>query len=402
MSLKSWFGIGPPNVRAAITSGDLAAAMRGSNTAAGVSVVESTALRVGAVKSCVKVLAEGVAQLPLIVYRRTDDGKERATDHPLYTLLHDEPNGWQTSFDFRSLQQAHLALYGNAYALKTVVRGQVRELLPVLPSAVTVHQGDDWRLTYKVRSQGEDKEYPQDQVLHLRGLSTDGVIGLSPIRDAAESIGLSMQTERYGGRLFGNNARPSGVLSTDRVLNEEQMKGVAKSWNASHGGDGNLGTAVLDGGWKFSSMSIPNDDAQFLETRKFQVSDIARIFRVPPHMIGDLERATFSNVEQMSLEFVQYTLMPWLRQWEQRLTASLLTPAERGEYFIEFLVDGLLRGDAKTRAEVNQIGVQNGWLSPNDVRRMENMNPRDGGDEYNSAANIFGTEGGDNARSDQD
>jgi HK97 family phage portal protein len=364
----------------------------GAATASGVSVTPATALQISTVYACVRVLAESVAMLPLILYnRRPDGGKERDESHPLFEVLHDRPNAWQTSFEFREMMMGHLALRGNAYA--EIVPGQtqvVAELLPLHPDRVIPFRAPDGRIAYKHQSErGPERVLLQDEMFHLRGLSSDGVTGLSPIQLHRESLGLAVATQEHGARLFGNSARPDGVLTVPSVLDEEAEKALIAGWERRHRGSANAHRIdVLDGGMEWKQVGMTSEDAQFLETRKFQRGEIASIFRVPPHKIGDLERATFSNIEQQSIEFVTDTLMPWLVRWEQAISRDLFSPESRRTRFAEFLVAGLLRGDQASRFTAYATARQWGWLSANDIRRLETLNPIEGGDVYLSPTNM--------------
>lgn len=360
-------------------------------SASGISVTPDSAMRIAAVYASVRVLAESVAQLPLILYRRLPNGgKERAMDHPLSYLLHDAPNSYQTSFEWREMLQGHLALRGNAFAYINRVGKEVRELLPLHPGNVSVKQDDNWNLTYTAQMKsGSSSDYRQDRILHLRGLSSDGIVGLSPVQLFREAMGLSLATERHGAKMFSNGARIGGLLKHPGKLSDDGAKRLKDSFEATYGGVENAyKTALLEEGLTWEHVGMTNEDAQFLDTRKFQRSEIASIFRVPPHMIGDLDKATFSNIEQQSLEFVMFSLAPWLKRWETALNKSLLRPEERQEFFFEFLVEGLLRGDFKTRVEGYASGLQQGWLCPNEVRERENLNPIKGGDEYLRPLNL--------------
>ena len=361
---------------------------------AGKNVTERSAMQMTAVYSCVRVLSEAVAGLPLHLYKyRSDGGKEKALKHPLYFLLHDEPNPEMTSFVFRETLMTHLLLWGNAYA--QVIRngkGEVVALYPLMPNRMSVDRDENGRLYYKYYRGSDEairnKEYevvlsPYD-VLHIPGLGFDGLVGYSPIAMAKNAIGLAIATEEYGAKFFANGAAPSGVLEHPGTLKNPDK--VRESWNATFGGSHNANkVAVLEEGMKYTPISISPEQAQFLETRKFQINEIARIFRVPPHMVGDLEKSSFSNIEQQSLEFVKYTLEPWLVRWEQSMVRSLLTPSEKREYFIKFNVDGLLRGDYASRMSGYATARQNGWMSANDIRELENLDripAEDGGDLY--------------------
>ena len=363
-------------------------------TSAGRAVNEQTAMQVTAVYACVRILAEAIAGLPLCVYRYTENGsKEKVLDHPLYALLHDEPNSEMTSFIFRETMMSHLLLWGNAYAqIIRDGRGQVLGLYPLLPSKMDVSRADNGELVYtynrSIDNYGSKKRTEQiqlrrEEVLHIPGLSFDGLIGYSPIAMAKNAIGMALATEDYGATFFANGATPGGVLEHPGVVKDPAH--LRESWHAQFSGKNSHNVAVLEEGMTFHQMSIPPEEAQFLETRKFQIDEIARIFRVPPHMVGDLEKSSFSNIEQQSLEFVKYTLDPWVIRWEQAMHQALLLPDEKPALFVKFNVDGLLRGDYQSRMNGYAVGRQNGWLSANDIRELENMNriaAEEGGDLY--------------------
>lgn len=339
----------------------------------------------------VRILAESVASLPLPLYRRLPNGgKERATDHPLYPILHDLPNPEMTSYYLRETLMGHLGLWGNAFAEIELNRaGQVRGLWPLRPDLVVVKRINR-RLFYDVlMPTGPNVRLPWERVMHIPAFGTDGVVGYSPIAMARQAVGLAMGTEEFGARFFGNGARPGVVLEHPGHLSDEAQVRLRKSIETRHQGLSNAHRLmILEEGMGLKEVGIPPEDAQFLETRKFQVAEIARLYRIPPHMLADLERATFSNIEQQSLEFVIFTLQPWLVRWEQTIGRDLLTQAERQTYLAEHLVAGLLRGDTQSRYEAYSIGRQNGWLSANDVRRLENMNPIPGGDDYLAPLNM--------------
>lgn len=369
--------------KATTTDKVLAEILRGATSASGANVTSESAMRVAAVYSCVRVISETVASLPLHVYKRLDNGKERAPTHPLYRLLYREPNPWQTSMEFREMMQAHLCLRGNAYAIVSWNGDRiVRELIPVHPDRVEVTQRPDMSLVYEIRGAGGGKvAFPQDEILHLRGLSSDGVCGRSVLADAREAIGVAMSTQEYAGRLFANDATPGVVLKHPTRLGPETAKALKASWDSAFGGSANARrTAVLEEGMTIERLSMTSDDSQFLETRKFTRSELAGIFRVPPHLIGDLDRATFSNIEHMGIDFVTHCIRPWLVRWEQALSKALIVAPDT--YFPEFNVDALLRGDIKSRYEAYAVGRNWGWLSANDIRALENLNPIEQGDEY--------------------
>ncbi|MBK8211614.1 MAG: phage portal protein [Rhodospirillales bacterium] len=351
-----------------------------------------------AVLAATRVLSEGVAQLPLILYEREAKGRRRATDHRLYPLLHAAPNPAMTSFELRELMMIHLPLWGNAVC--EIVRdsaGRPAQLWPLMPQWMTINAAVDGTRWYTYRPPGfAEVPLRSEQVLHVPGMGSDGIAGRSLIRLARESVGLGMAAERYGATVFGNGTVPGGVLEHPGELGEEAYERLRKSWSERHEGLANAQRlAILEEGMKYNRIGIPPEDAQFLETRKFQRTEIAAIFRVPPHMIGDLERATFSNIEQQSLDFVIYTLSPWLVRIEQRISLQLLSQAERARFYVEHLVDGLLRGDIASRYQAYSTGRQWGWLSANDVRQLENMNPVADGDAYLVPLNMIemGAEG---------
>jgi HK97 family phage portal protein len=358
----------------------------GIQSNAGVNISEYNAMTSTAVYACVRVLSETIASLPLPLYRRLERGKEKATYHPLYFLLHDMPNPDMTSFTFRETLMSHLLLWGNAYA--QVIRdgkGNISELWPLLPDRMSVERDlISGQLVYKYSKDGQQILLKQEEVLHIPGLGFDGIKGYSPIHMAREAVGLALATEEFGSRFFANGARPGGILEHPGVVKDPEK--LRKSWEEVYKGVKNFHKiAVLEEGMKYHEIGIPPEDAQFLETRKFQLNEICRIFRVPPHLVGDLERATFSNIEHQSIEFVVHAVRPWLVRWEQAITKCLLREGERKMYFPKFTVDGLLRRDFKARMEGYAIGRQNGWLSANDIRELEDMNPipeEQGGDIY--------------------
>lgn len=346
----------------------------GGGTKSGVDVSPESAIRCSTVYTCVSVLAESVAQLPCLLYRRTPDGgKERATDHPLYRLLHDAPNGWQTAFEFWEQAVAHMALYGNAYAY--IVRGaggRPVELIPLMPWAVTVTKRADHSIEYRIPDGGSTRVVEASEVLHLRYRTLDGVVGVSPITYNRETVGLAIAASNLGAEVFGSGATVAGVLSIPGSVGPDSLQRIAEAWNNRyHGQDRGFKTAVLDNGATWSRVAMTAEDAQYIETRKMQRSEIAAIFRVPPHKVGDLEHATFSNIEHQSIEFVRETLAPWLKRIEQAVQRDLIGGEE---LFAEFLIDGLLRGDSAGRAALYRELFHTGAISPNEIRDRENMN----------------------------
>ena len=363
-------------------------------TTSGKAVTERSAMQMTAVYSCVRILAEAVAGLPLHLYRYKDNGgKEKAIDHPLYLLLHDEPNPEMSSFVFRETLMTHLLLWGNAYA--QIIRngkGEVVALYPLMPNKMTVDRDANGQLYYQYMRSNEEAPTikgstvnlsPSD-VLHIPGLGFDGLVGYSPIAMAKNAIGMAIACEEYGAKFFANGAAPSGVLEHPGTIKDPGR--VREAWQSQFGGSGNSGkVAVLEEGMKYTPISISPEQAQFLETRKFQINEIARIFRIPPHMVGDLEKSSFSNIEQQSLEFVKYTLDPWVTRWEQSIQRSLFSADEKKSCFVKFNVEGLLRGDYASRMQGYATARQNGWMSANDIRELENLDripAEQGGDLY--------------------
>ena len=364
-------------------------------TVAGQSVNERSAMQMSAVYACVRILAESIASLPLHFYKYNDaGGKEKAVNHPLYWLLHDEPNPEMSSFSFRETLMTHLLLWGNAYAqIVRNGRGEVIALYPLMPDRMTVDRDARGRIYYEYTRSDSDANTlgkkssvilsPED-VFHIPGLGFDGLVGYSPIAMAKQAIGMGLACDEFGAAFFQNGAQPGGVLEHPNVLKDP--KRVRESWNAIYQGSRNAHRiAVLEEGMTYKPISISPEQAQFLETRKFQIDEIARIFRVPPHMIGDLEKSSFSNIEQQSLEFVKYTLAPWISRWEQAIQRSLLLMSERTRYFARFNVEGLLRGDYQSRMNGYAVARQNGWMSANDIRELESLDripAEQGGDLY--------------------
>lgn len=364
------------------------------SSGAGKSVTPTTAMRLSAVYACVRVIAETIASLPLNVYEITPDGSRKATDHPLYRLLHDEPNSEMTSFVWRETMLTHLLLWGNSYTqVIRSGRNGVLSLYPLLPDKMDVDRDSAGNLTYEyTASDGQTYSLtPVYDVLHIPGLGFDGVVGYSPIAMEKNAVGLGLATEEYGAKFFANGATPSGVLNHPGHVKDP--KALRESWNAAYGGSSNAGkVAVLEEGMTYTAVSVPNSDAQFLETRKFQLNEICRMFRVPPHMVGDLEHATFSNIEHQSISFAVHTIRPWLVRIEQALNRGLFTDKEKGRFYVQFNMDGLMRGDYKSRMEGYAVGIQNGFMSPNDIRQLENMNPipeEDGGNAYLCNGNMI-------------
>lgn len=389
-TIKKWLDI-EAEERTEVLSSDTSAMLDlfgGTTTNSGLTVTQESSLRLSAVYACVRILSETIASLPFKVYRISEGVKYEARDHPLFRVLHDVTNAEQSSFEFRETIVTHLALWGNAYIKKVLNgAGHVVALVPLEPWKILVEYdsekpvGKRKRFTYYATSQTEI--YFDYEILHIKGQSLDGLIGLSPISYARESISLGLAAEQFGANYFGQGTNLGGTLEHPGTLSDEAYTRLKSDMAAKHQGITNShGYMILEEGMKLSKTVIPPEDSQFIETRKFQLNEIARIFRVPPHMIADLEKATFSNIEYQSIDFVTHTIRPWLVRIEQAVFMQLFTTKEQQSYIAELNVDGLLRGDFKSRMEGYAIGRQNGWLSGNDIRKKENMPPMLDGDIY--------------------
>lgn len=342
----------------------------------GVTVSNDTALGIVAVYACVRVLAESVASLPLIVYRRRPDGgKERYLDHPLFGLLHDQPNDYMTSFVFREVGMNHVATWGNTYSEIERLTGfgsPIIALHPLRPDLMRV-AWDGTAKRYFYMANGREVELPARKVFHVPGMGYDGLIGYNPIRLHREALGLYKAAETFGSSTFRNNARPATVIQHPKTMTTGAIDRLAAQMEQLRGSANAGRSVILEEGAEVKEIGIPPADAQYIETRKFQLQEIARMFRVPPHKIGDLDRATFSNIEHQSIEFVVDTLRPWLVRWEQQIKAQLLP--DEPDVYVEFLVDGLLRGDSAARAAALNIQRNAGVINADEWRAMENMNP---------------------------
>jgi HK97 family phage portal protein len=353
----------------------------------GIDVDENESLKITTVYACVKVIAETIASLPLCLMKEETNGdNSRAKQHPLYSVLYGIPNDEMTSFTFREMLMTNLLLWGNAYALiKRDRYGHVVSLYPLKSKNMTVERDSVTRnIKYTYSNGVRTKVYTPRQILHIPAFTFDGVLGVSPITYAREAMGLALATEEFGARFFGNGARPGGVLEHPGTVKDPAK--LRDSWNQVYQGTKNSHkVAVLEEGMKYHEIGMSPEDSQFLQTRQFQIAEICRIFRVPPHMIGDLSRSTFSNIEHQSIDFITHTIRPWLVRWEQAISRSLLNSEERSIYYARFNVNGLMRGDFTSRMSGYAIARQNGWMSANEIRQLEDMNKipaEEGGDLY--------------------
>ena len=359
--------------------------------AAGIDVNEWNAIQLSAVYACIRLLSETLAQLPLNVIETTTDGNRPVPDHPVAVLLRDSPNPWMTSFNFRQMLQSHVSGWGNGYAfIERAGSGYPLGIYPLLPDR-TDPELDNGTLIYKTVINNTEETLRPDMVLHVSSMGYDGLRGWSPLSMFKEAISVGLATQRFGARFFGSGANLSGVLQHPGRLKRKAEKPddpspidrLREQFAALYGGIHNShSVAVLEEGMQYARIGIPPEDSQFLETRKFTISDVARIYNVPSHMINDLERATFNNISELSIGFLRYTMTPWLVRWEQELNRKLFPEREQGRYRVKFNVGGLLRGTQKERAEYYKMAVEGGWMSRNEVRRLEDLNPVDGLDNY--------------------
>ena len=399
MGLLKWLGISPrddpglPQIEDNVR--DSGQTFVFGKADSGERVDEKSAMQIATVYACVRLLAETVAGLPLHLYISKDGGsaKEKATDHPLYRLLYRQPNPEMTSFSFREVMMTHLLLWGNCYA--QIVRdgkNGVLGLYPLLPENVEVDRDEKGQIFYIYHAYTDEKPgennrdiyFRRDEIFHVPGLGFNGLVGFSPIAMMKNALGTTLAVEKYGSSFFKNGAQPSGVLEHPGVLKDPSK--IRENWSAVYGGANNAHkVAVLEEGMQYKAISLPPEDSQFLSTRQFGVTEICRIFRVPPHMVQNMEHATFSNIEHQSIDFVVHTLTPWLVRFEQAIIKDLLLPDEQDDYFPKFNVDGLLRGDYQSRMQGYATGISNGFLSPNDIHRLENWDlipAEKGGDDY--------------------
>ncbi len=348
-------------------------------TLSGADVNQETALTCIPVYAAILILSESVGQLPFGVFRRTDEGSQPERNHPLWSVLHDEANPEMSAIDWRSTSQGHICTWGNHYS--QVVRdagGGVRELWPLLPNRMRVERSNDNRqLRYIYRTQeGPERVFSRDKILHIPGWGYDGLIGYSPIAIAREGIGLGLAMESHGAAFFGNSAAPSGTREHPGSLTKTAFEHLKESFNEKNSGVANAHKPlILEEGMTWKQIGIPPEDSQFLETRQFQVREIARLYRLPPHMLADLADATFSNIEQQGRHFVVHSLLPWLIRWEQGIKRQLFTAQEKSEgLFLKMNVNAFQRGDTEARFKSYAIGRTNGWLTVNDILKLEDMN----------------------------
>lgn len=360
-----------------------------------VTVTPYSSLQLSTVYACIRLLSETLAQLPLSVRRHTADGSELAHGHPLYNLLHNTPNPWMTSFTWLATAMVHLCGWGNSYSL--IVRDQLGRpgaIVPLLPE-VTYPTVVNNRLRYWTTFNGVGLEVPKEDMIHVLGVSHDGLTGLSPIALHREAIGLGLAQQSFGAKLFASGSMLSGILKhpgrlkrkPDKPDDPSPIERLRRQWRELYGGVENAGSvAVLEEGMEFQKIAVDPIDAQFIEGRKYQTADIARIFNVPSHLINDLDRATFNNISELSLSFLRYTMTPWIVRWEQEFNRKLFPKSDR--YFAKFNLNGLLRGTLTERKDYYKTAIEYGWLSRNEVRALEDLNRVDGLDAYLQPLNM--------------
>lgn len=360
------------------------------DTYTGKRVSSQRAMRLTAVFGCVRVLAESIGMLPCNIFKTTGKGKEKATGERLQKLVSLKPNGYMTPQEFWELLIVCLCLRGNFYAYKVKAFGEVVELLPLDPGCVQPKLNSNWEPVYQVTfPDGSIDVLGQEDIWHIRILTLDGLIGLNPIAYAREAISLGLATEEHGARLFSNGAVTSGVLRTDSELSDAAYARLKADFEEKHQGLGNAHRPmILEMGLDWKSMALSAEDSQFLETRKFQLEEICRLFRVPMHMIQNTDRATFSNIEELGMGFINYSLVPYLTRIEQRINIGLIKEAKQGTHYAKFNVGALLRGDMKSRFDAYATAINWGMYSPNDCLELEDRNPRPGGDIYLTPMNM--------------
>lgn len=368
-----------------------------SQSAAGINVTTETALALGAIRACVTLLAESVAQLPCELYRRDKSGgRQRALDHPLYDIIHSQPNKKDTAFEYYEQQQGVLGLEGNSYALiDRTGKGYISELIPVSPKKVIVMKGPDGMPYYHLPDLGET--LPMRMVHHIKYFSLDGFVGASPLQTNADVIGLGLAVENHAAQVFARGTTMSGVIERPKeagaIKSQEMVDALLAKWTERYSGIRNaFSVAMLQEGMSYKQLSQDNEKAQLLQSRQWTFNAICALYKIPPHMVQMLERSTNNNIEHQGLQFVMYTLLAWLKRHEAAMMRDLLLPSERRELYIEFNVSSLLRGDQKSRYESYALGRQWGWLSVNDIRRMENIPPISGGDTYLTPLNMVNSD----------
>jgi len=360
-----------------------------NKTTSGSNVSEETALKFSAVYSCVRIISETIGSLPFNLKQYTNNGSEIARNNPLQKIIHSEPNDFMTSMVFRETMTGQLCLYGNAYSIITRKKGEVTAITPVMSKDVTVKVAKN-EIFYDITTNGTTKTYTAFEILHIPLFGFDGIVGKSPIKLHAESIGIGLAANEFAASFYGNGANVTGLLSTPEKLDDTKYKSIITRWRDRFAGGGKKGnqTALLDMGMKYDRIGIPPEEAQFIETRKFQITDIARIYRVPPHLLADLEKATNNNIEEQGIDFVRHCIRNYVIRWEQECNRKLIKEADKGSYYFEMNMEALLRGNSEQRAKFYQMMLMNGTMSPNEIREKEGLNKIVDGDKYYLPLNI--------------
>ena len=392
MSILDYFKRKPSANNATLSNPAELGDIFGAKTKAGASVNEDSALTVSAVYGCVRILAETIASLPLKIYETDSEGNRKVADHPLNTLLSVSPNGEQTAFELREFVMTCLGLRGNAYSQIRRVNGRIFEINHLNSRYMKVDRDSRGNLVFDYREPGAERVFNQRDIWRVAGLGSNGVTGLSPISLAREGIGASLATEAMSNYIYANGSQTSGTLEFEKTLTKEQIENLRNQFASHYQGSANAGKPlILESGMSYKSIGMNAKDAQFIESRKFQIAEIARWYRIPPHMLAELDKATFSNIEHQSIDFVVHTIRPWLVRIEQTINRDLLTESERGRFYASHTVEGLLRGDTATRYEAYGKGITDGWMSRNEARSLENLNKVDGLDEFIMPLNMSTT-----------
>lgn len=360
----------------------------GQPATSGENVSPESAMRCAAVFACVRVLSESEAQLPLILYERTGEGKRRATEHHVHRLLNVAPNPWQTAFEFREMMMGHACLRGTGYAYKAG-SGEFMRLIPLRPDQITEEKDGEGAPTFKMLRSGAFVDVPRDRIFALRGPFG----GMSPVEAYRESVGLTLAVMRQQGASFKHGAKFAGYLrKPEGSMSDNARKNLRESFDSEHSGGNAWKTPLLEEGLEWIQVGMTAEDAATIETRKMSRSEIASIFRVPPHKIGDMGGATFSNIEHQAIEFVTDTMLPWCKRWEQTIARDLLTEPERQKFYAEHLMDALLRGDTASRYAAYKNAINDGWMNRNEVRELENRDRAEGLDEFLVPLNMSGSD----------
>ena len=392
------------------TSRELAELLLGRDlsTVSGIAVTPKTVMGVAAVQAAVRVIAENVGMLPFPIYARQDvEGREykiKARNHELWPLLNRAPNGFMTAQTFVETMTARYLLYFHAFAFKNMTNGKLGELIPIHPRLVRVEQMRDLSLLYKIQmDDGTIKDFGRDKIFHIHDMSPEGLSGRSRIEECRDAIGLAKAAESYGGEFFRNDGTPSGILSTKMNLTLEEIGKVRESWMSGDGGRRG-GVKVVDNDFQWTAISTTAEAAQMIETRKFQITEVARIFRIPPHKIADNERATFNNIESQELDFQTNSMMPHYRRWESAVNMQLVPEPQQDRFYAKLDNRAMLRGDTKSRGEFYLKMKTGKIMTSNEIRDLEDMNPHEDGDVLENPAvqtapdqNIADTENGEKA-----